>query len=208
MLKYLPYAIQVLALVAGATAGVVVKSAGGSGASHEEAQASEDILEKAGDGEEAKAAHEKEPKKEAYASKEKPKKKKKSGSHGEGEEKAKEKSGGHGEKDAASDGYMRFGRQFIVPVISKDGVKSLVVMDINLEVPPAATETIYQSEPKLRDALLSTLLRLSNEGAFSGVVFNESNLDDIRADLLEAAHSVIGDDALGVLILSFTRQDV
>lgn len=196
MLKYLPYAIQALALVGGGAAGVLIKTAGGApenGPIAEEAPAKAE-----GEGGAHAAASEKAPGEEARKAENKPGK----------EAKAKNKGGGHGAKEAPGEGYMRFGRQFIVPVIGPNGVKSLIAMDINLEVPPSESETIYQSEPKIRDALLSTLLKLSNEGAFSGEVFDEGNLDAIRAELLESARSVVGEDALSVLILGFTRQDI
>ncbi|HRX40253.1 MAG TPA: hypothetical protein P5072_12525, partial [Parvularculaceae bacterium] len=64
------------------------------------------------------------------------------------------------------------------------------------------------SEPKLRDSMLSVLLDLSNRGAFNEVMLDPANQENIRAELLDAARSVIGPDALSILILSIARQDV
>ena len=118
----------------------------------------------------------------------------------------KKKGGDYG--DSGEYGFIKFGRQFIVPVVKPDGVNALVVLDINLEVPTDVTETVYAREPKVRDALLSTLLRLSSEGAFNARFTNAENMDQIRGELLEAARAVLGDDVHEVLILSIARQNV
>ena len=118
----------------------------------------------------------------------------------------KKKGGDYG--DSGEYGFVKFGRQFIVPVVKPDGVNALVVLDINLEVPTDVTETVYAREPKVRDALLSTLLRLSSEGAFNARFTTAENMDQIRGELLEAARAVLGDDVHEVLILSIARQNV
>ena len=110
--------------------------------------------------------------------------------------------------DGGDYGFVKFGRQFIVPVVRPDGVNALVVLDINLEVPSDATEKVYSREPKVRDALLSTLLRLSSEGAFNARFTDAQNMDQIRAELLESARAVLEEDVRQVLILSIARQNV
>lgn len=143
---------------------------------------------------------------------EKPKKEKaaKKDAHG-GDQKAK-KSGGHhgGSKSSGASPYeyMKFGRQFIVPVIGKNAVNSLVVLDINLEVPSSSLDTVYAREPKIRDALLSTLLRLSNEHAFDEAFLTQANLDMLRETLLTSAQTILADDVHNILILSISKQDL
>ncbi|MFQ5562732.1 MAG: hypothetical protein ACE5FO_04090 [Parvularculaceae bacterium] len=131
---------------------------------------------------------------------EKPEKKKKEtkGKHG----------GGHGKGDNSGSGYMKFGRQFIVPVLKQDEVKSLVIMELNIETPSDAVESLYTQEPKLRDALLGRLLELSTRGVFNDQLIEKENLDFVRTELLEVLREVIGDDAQDVLILGITRQSV
>ncbi|NOX94412.1 MAG: hypothetical protein GXP04_04755 [Alphaproteobacteria bacterium] len=102
---------------------------------------------------------------------------------------------------------MKFSRQFIVPVIRTNNVNALVVIDINIELLANATEKAYTREPKIRDALLSALLRLSNEGAFGDQLLNQQNIEHIREQLLTAAQSILGDSATDILILSIARQD-
>ena len=115
------------------------------------------------------------------------------GEHAEGDGHGDDKKGkgDHGKSDGHGDdsdyGFLKFSRPFIVPVMDGDESDSLVVIDINLEMPPSTTETSYALEPKLRDAILRSLLALSNEGAFSGRLLEEENLDGVRTRLLEAA---------------------
>ncbi|MBY0421619.1 MAG: hypothetical protein K2Q06_04890 [Parvularculaceae bacterium] len=126
------------------------------------------------------------------------------------DKKAKDKKDGHGEADKGgadkTGGVIRFSRQFVVPVIHEDGVNSLLVLDIGISVPPEATQGLYTFELKLRDALLTALLRLSNSGAFDDELLDDKNIDALRTDLLAAAKTVIGDDAKQILILNIARQ--
>lgn len=191
MLKFLPYVVQALFVIAGLSLGLWLKAGASSGA-HAAPAAAEQLAESAHAAEpQAKSADAAKPaKKKAAASK---------------------KKGGHGGEGGAEEspyGYLKFSRQFVVPVVGAAGVKSLVVMDINIEVPPDATEGAYTREPKLRDSLLGALLSLSSRGAFSETILEDGNLDVVRGELLQAARRVIGDDALNVLILSMARQDV
>lgn len=193
--------VQCAAIIGGAALGGALKSTavpadGHDQNTHAESHAPEKPNPASGHGEEKKK-----PEKKAKEKKEKKSAEKRhGGGHG----------GGHG--DAAADdsgsGFMKFSRQFVVPVIEPSGVRSLVVMDINIEVPPGMAEIIYTKEPKLRDSMLAALLSLSNKGAFDQNLLEEGNLESIRAELLGAARSVIGGDAQKVLILNITRQDV
>lgn len=191
MMKIVSIVLQVIFVSAGALGGLWLKSGGGdSDASHEEAEAHGD--EKSHD---AKDDHDEKSEKK----KEKKKKKKKSDHGGDGD---------HGEGASGQSGFMKFSRQFIVPVIRTDNVNALLVIDINLELTPDSTDNAYSREPKIRDALLSELLALSNQGAFEENLLKDENVQEIRARLLSAARTVLGEDALDVLILSIARQDI
>lgn len=191
MLKFLPYVVQALFIIGGLSLGILFKSGAFGGSASGEQPA-------AHDGEKL-ASHDDGKHDSSHGDKEK--------DHGGAKRGS---SGGHGGggSESAAYGYLKFSRQFVVPVVDPTGVGALVVMDINIEVPPDVTESVYLQEPKLRDAMLNTLLSLSNKGAFNGRLLEPANIDMIRARLLEAAQSVIGEDAQGVLILSIARQDV
>ncbi|MBI1393850.1 MAG: flagellar basal body-associated protein FliL [Alphaproteobacteria bacterium] len=127
------------------------------------------------------------------------------------------KDDGHGGKsdgEAASYGfnnglnYFKFSRQFVVPIIVDDGVKSLVLLDLNLEMDASAAESFYVREPKLRDALMNELLDIANQGRFNGVLTDRRNLELIRVDLLNTMHDVEGESVHDVLILDIMRQDL
>lgn len=194
MLKYLPYLLQFLAVIGGAAGGLWLKSATAPAA---ETARAENGAEAAADDHrpvEQKKAQDKSKKHDAKA---------------DGKHAAEKKAGGHGEADTdAAYGFMKFSRQFVVPVIGEDGVRALVLLDINIEVPPAVTESVYSQEPKLRDALLASLLQLSNSGAFDQHILERANMELLRSELLRAARSVIGEDAQNVLILNIARQDI
>ena len=203
--KALTAGVQALAVFGGVAAGLTLKS----GATPASGSAVETGAPAAGDGHgEASSDKKGETEKPAKAAKDKKAKEKKParGEHGGGHGDA--KSGEHGDEASGEAGFMKFSRQFVVPVIDPSGVRSLVVMDINIETPPGGAEATYAREPKLRDAMLAALLGLSNRGAFDQHLLERENLDIIRAELLAAARSVIGDDAANILILNITRQDV
>ncbi|MEM8935808.1 MAG: hypothetical protein AAGC77_05320 [Pseudomonadota bacterium] len=123
-----------------------------------------------------------------------------------GDKKA-DKGDGYGDgADGDAPGTMKFGRQFIVPVANQKGQSALVILDINIKVPPAFANSSYTYEPILRDAMLRALFSLSNTGAFNANLLEENNLDRIREELLAAAKTVIGDNAEGILILNVARQ--
>ncbi len=187
-MKIVSILLQVIGVSAGVLLGLWLKAGGDADASADETHQEDDAH---GD-EESDDGH----------GKKKKKKKKDKGGHGE-------ESSGHGDEggDDSNSGFMKFSRQFIVPVIRTDNVNALVVIDINLEISPTSTQKSYSREPKVRDALLTALLRLSNEGAFGPRMLVPENTDHIRAELLSAAQSILGDDATNVLILSIARQD-
>ena len=130
--------------------------------------------------------------------------------HGEasddGHGKKKGKKGGHGEESASST-YMKFGRQFVVPVVHKGRPKSMVILDINIEVDGSYDESIYALEPRLRDAFLSKLLELSSQNMLPQMLEDADKLDYTKEELLETSREIMGDAALNVLILDLGIQN-
>lgn len=188
--KILPIVLQSVFVFGGVAGGIYAKSSGMFGV--EAASAEDAHADEGGD---------------AHADK------KSEGDHKDAKDakKSEKAKGGHGEdgKEGAdrTGGVIRFSRQFVVPVIHNDGVNSLLVLDIGIEAPPGS-EGLYSYELKLRDALLAALLKMSNEGRFDEDFIEKGNLAELRASLLVAAKSVIGDNAEQILILSIARQQV
>lgn len=196
MIKIIAIILQVVAVAGGVALGLTLRSPGGEPVAESAGHEADETAESSHDSDEH-ADDAKKPKK-------KKKKKKKKSEHGESK-------GGHGGGEASENNgssIMKFSRQFIVPVIRQNGVGSLVALDINLELSESADENVYLREPKLRDAILSALLKLSNEGAFNDQLLQPENMEDIRAGLYASAQSILGDDVSGVLILNIARQDL
>ncbi len=201
MIKIIAIILQVVAVAGGVALGLSLRSPSAEVSDVEESSHEADAAsdESHGAGENAEK-----PKKEKKKKKKKKKKKESASGHG------KPKGGydGGGASDGSGSSYMKFSRQFIVPVIRQNGVGSLVALDINLELSASANENVYLQEPKLRDAMLSALLRLSNEGAFNAQLLQPENMEKIRIDLFASAQSILGEDVTGVLILNMARQDL
>lgn len=108
--------------------------------------------------------------------------------------------------DAARD-YVKLSNQFVVPVVKDGKVESLVVMSLSLEVESGQTETVYQREPKLRDAFLRVMFDHANFGGFSGSFTNNSSMTRLRTALREVAQKTLGTIVSDVLIMDIIRQD-
>jgi hypothetical protein len=115
---------------------------------------------------------------------------------------------GEGAEEEHAQEFVKLNNQFVIPVVGKETVDSLVVMSLSIEVGPGHTETIYQREPKLRDAFLQVLFDHANMGGFQGEFTNANNMDVLRASLREVAISVIGSAVTNVLITDIARQDI
>lgn len=126
--------------------------------------------------------------------------------HGDKDKKAKKKKGGHGEETAGSTSFMKFSRQFVVPVVRQGRPKSMVILDINLEVDNSLNESVYVLEPRLRDAILSKLLVLASQGMLPQMLEDHEKMEMTKAALLETSQEIIGDAALSVLILDLGIQ--
>ena len=143
------------------------------------------------------------------------KKKSKGDSHGKTDKKGKagkkdKKGGSKGGDDASMiDGpsYLKFKRQFVVPVMKGKEIEALVIMNLNYELDGSAPDNIYSFEPKLRDAIIRELLTLSDKGIFGADLTTPQNYEKLRSTLLEAGQQVIPEGIRDVLILDIARQD-
>lgn len=104
--------------------------------------------------------------------------------------------------------FARLNNQFVVPVVTDGAVKALVVVSLSVEVPTGEQETVFEQEPKLRDAFLQVLFDHANLGGFDGQFTATSNMRNLRTALRNAARDAIGNQVNDVLILELVRQDV
>jgi flagellar basal body-associated protein FliL len=115
---------------------------------------------------------------------------------------------GHGgEKKAASSAFFEFQRDFIVPVMRSGVVDSVVLVRLTLEAPEEKVETMRSREPKIRDAMMKTLLTLSHEGPLKGDITDPEVYTEIQSRLLATAQEVADNEVKAVLIVDFARQD-
>ena len=103
--------------------------------------------------------------------------------------------------------YAKLSNQFVVPVLQKGKIISMVILSLSLEVKNGATPKVYEVEPKLRDAFLQVMFDHSNAGGFSGSYTDGANLLLLRKALLESAKSILADVVSDVLIVDIVRQD-
>lgn len=108
---------------------------------------------------------------------------------------------------AAATEYVKLDRQFIVPVVEKEKVQSLMVVSMAIETQPGASELVFKHEPKLRDEFLRVMFLHAQSGGFSGTFTDPNVMDDLRAALLASARSILGDAVKSVLLTNIIRQD-
>jgi len=108
---------------------------------------------------------------------------------------------------AVAHDYVKLNNQFVVPVVSGGRVKSLVVLSLSLEVRAGDRETVYQREPKLRDAFLRVLFDHANSGGFDGAFTKSASMTGLHSALRESAQKTLGPTASDVLIIDIVRQD-
>lgn len=104
--------------------------------------------------------------------------------------------------------YVKIANQFVVPVVERENLSSLVVIALSLEVKKGMSEKIHLYEPKLRDAFLQVLFDHANMGGFRGAFTRSDVLDPLRQALREAAQKDLGKGVYDVLIIEISRQDV
>ncbi|MFQ6550779.1 flagellar basal body-associated FliL family protein [Aestuariibius insulae] len=104
--------------------------------------------------------------------------------------------------------FARLNNQFVVPVVVDGTVRSLVVLSLSLEVDEGAENTVYNREPRIRDAFLRVLFEHANLGGFEGPFTQTDLLEALRRNLLAAARDAVGSEVRDVLIIEIVRQDV
>ncbi|WDI31545.1 flagellar basal body-associated FliL family protein [Hyphococcus flavus] len=177
MKKLLPIIIILVAGIAGGGGGYFFKLQASQGGGEEHAAADGEHGEKSDDG------------------------------HGDKKDKKKKKKkGGHGEADTSSTVYMKFGRQFVVPVVQNGKPRSMMIMDINIEVDSEQGETVYAYEPRLRDAILSHLIMKAGDGDLPLMLEDTAVMEKTKAEILAISKTIIGDGALQVLIQDIGMQ--
>ena len=103
--------------------------------------------------------------------------------------------------------FVKINNQFVIPVVRENSVQSLVVLSINLETTPEHTETLYNHEPKLRDAFNGILFDFAYSGGFGENFTSSPNLERLRSALREEAQNILPEKVLDVLITDIVRQD-
>jgi hypothetical protein len=103
--------------------------------------------------------------------------------------------------------FIDMERKFVVPLVRGNRVRSLVVVDLRLEVRSAAETRAQELKPKIRDLFLDTLYEMAVAGAFDGDLYSNNVQGEMRTRLLEDAMQVLQDDATAILISELLRQD-
>ncbi|GIT86488.1 MULTISPECIES: flagellar basal body-associated protein FliL [Roseobacter] len=104
--------------------------------------------------------------------------------------------------------YVKLSNQFVVPIVEKDRVSSMIVMTLSVEAPEGQGQAVYDLEPKIRDVFLRILFDHAAIGGFRGAFLNNENLDIVRRNLRDGAIKTFGQDLISdVLIFEIARQD-
>ena len=117
---------------------------------------------------------------------------------------------GHGSGDSASGApsYYKFSREFVVPIIADDRVKSLVILNLNLQVDSAASQSLFSQEPALRDNIMTTLIALSADDTIFNSLNSIEHYETIRSMILKNLQNSFSSSVENVLILDMARQDL
>lgn len=103
--------------------------------------------------------------------------------------------------------FFRFERPFIVPIMVRERVASLLVISLSVEVAPGQLDPVTAREPRLRDALLRALFDHAYAGGFNGDFTADYVMRDLRRGLLVAARKAAGDGVRDILVVDIMRQD-
>lgn len=103
--------------------------------------------------------------------------------------------------------YVKLPNQFVIPLLERGKVSSIVALSLSIEVPEGSSEGVLNREPRLRDEILRILFDHANNGGFRGTFTESGNMNAIRQALLEAARNIIGPEVSDVLITDIARQD-
>ena len=118
--------------------------------------------------------------------------------------------GGETSEDSAANqqrSYVKIGRQTIVPVIEGGKTRALMLFELAIDVAADTNDLVARMEPRLRDAFLRELLKMSYTGAFMSNFTNDAIIEELRGNLLSAARKHLGESVKDVLILDVMRQE-
>ncbi|MEM9015107.1 MAG: hypothetical protein AAGB02_08360 [Pseudomonadota bacterium] len=102
--------------------------------------------------------------------------------------------------------YMKFSRQFVVPIIKNGRPAMMMIFDINIVLDDATAEGAYGYEPLLRDAMLADLLRMASEGILTKSTEDQSAMKIVKERLLTIAQEKLGEGASDILLLDVGLQ--
>ncbi|MEM7728176.1 MAG: flagellar basal body-associated FliL family protein [Pseudomonadota bacterium] len=133
----------------------------------------------------------------------------KSDGHAKSDKPAKSDKKGHGDKGASSGSteYIKFKRQFVVPVLKNEAVDALILLNLGIEVSASRRDEMFRKEPRFRDAFIRELLQLSDRGYFDQELTSPDTYEVLRETLARAAKEISEDGVTDVLILDLSRQD-
>lgn len=118
------------------------------------------------------------------------------------------KKGGHGTADSAEPSYYKFSREFVVPIIGEERVQSLVILNLNLQIDSKVSDELFSKEPVLRDNIMTTLIKLSNNDEIFNGLNNVENYETMRSMILRNLRDSVSEGIQNVLILDMARQDL
>ncbi|RNF35416.1 hypothetical protein A7A09_006010 [Paracoccus methylarcula] len=113
---------------------------------------------------------------------------------------------GHGKSGKGGPAWFSFSSQFFVPLVREGDSGGIMILTLSLETTAAELEEISGQEHRLRDILLRRLLIVANTGGFDGNFTTEGRIRGLRKQLLEAAQASVGPKVSGVLIEDIARQ--
>lgn len=102
--------------------------------------------------------------------------------------------------------YFELSRKLIVPVVNETGRRYFVALELHVEMASGGDELAAAHEPKLRDALLRTVIAFAHTGAFEDEANPKETFEELSLELKRAARRVLGDDVRSVLIGDLIRQ--
>lgn len=103
--------------------------------------------------------------------------------------------------------YVKIGRQTIIPVVEGRETKALMMFELAVDVPAGRSPDVHEVEPRLRDAFLRELFKMSHTGAFMTTFTDDRIIEELRQNLVQAARLYLGPDVDDVLILDVMRQE-
>ena len=104
--------------------------------------------------------------------------------------------------------YVSIGTQTIIPVVEGERTRALMLFELAVDVYPSAHDQAVMLEPRLRDAFLRELLKMSSTGAFTKTYTEDWVIDELRKNLGKAARRFLGDGMREILVLDVIRQEL